>query len=74
MKNQLGSSLGPGWRYSEQGARTGFCFEEAKRSLDRALRGLQPSTTLGPENQKMPGPGAWEWQNGKPSRSRGTRP
>lgn len=49
-------------------------LDPAKRSLDRTLRGLQPPTTLSPETQKMPGPGAWERQNGKPSRSQGTRP
>lgn len=41
MRNQMGPSLGPGWRYSEQGARAGHCFEEVGRSPDTARHGLQ---------------------------------
>lgn len=56
-KDQMSSTLGPGWRCSEQGARTGHALRGQVQAWIGSLRGLQPPAALSPEDQKMPGSG-----------------
>lgn len=50
LKDQIGSSLEPGWRCLEQGSRTGHCFEEANPSLDGFFAWFAAPATLSTED------------------------
>lgn len=58
LKDQMGSSLEPGWRCSEQGSGTGHCFEGANPSLDGFSECFAAPATLNPEKYL----GVAEWQ------------